>query len=185
MSFELAGYFGVMKTLELISREYWWPQPWKFVKEYSKTCDVCACFKMGHHRPFGLLQPCPHRPWASLSIEFIPDLPLIGGNDLILIFVDQFTKLAQFAPCSKAILGEDLVDIFLKHVIRLHGLPDDISFDQGPQFISHLWKWLLQTFNIFANLLMDKLSGSTRSWNNTFGVHSTINKIIGSTCFQW
>ena len=30
----VAGHFGVHKTIELVSRDYWWPQLWKFVKEY-------------------------------------------------------------------------------------------------------------------------------------------------------
>ena len=38
----LAGHFGVVKTLELISRTYWWPQMWKLVKDFIKTCDICG-----------------------------------------------------------------------------------------------------------------------------------------------
>ena len=45
----LAGYFGVAKTLELICRSYWWPQPWKLVKEFMKACDTCARAKVVHH----------------------------------------------------------------------------------------------------------------------------------------
>ena len=85
-------------------------------------------------------------------MDFITDLPLIGGNDSILVFVNRFTKLAHFTPCSKAILGEGLEDIFLKHVVRLHGLPNDITFDRGPQLVSYFWRRLLETFNISANL---------------------------------
>ena len=57
----LAGHFGIAKTLELISRSYWWPQPWKLVINFVKTC---ARAKAVHHRPYGLLQPLaiPNRP---------------------------------------------------------------------------------------------------------------------------
>ena len=169
----LAGHFGVTKTLELISRGYWWPQPWKFVKEYVKTCDVCTRSKTSHHRPFGLLQPlpCPTRPWASLSVDFITDLPLIGGHDSILVFVDRFTKMAHFAPCSKAISGEGLADMFLKHVVRLHGLPNDITSDRGPQFISHFWQRLLEILNISANL-------STAYHPQTDGQTERVNQVL-------
>ena len=54
----LAGHFGVAKTLELISRSYWWPQPSKLVKQFVKTCYTCACAKAVHHLPYGLLQLC-------------------------------------------------------------------------------------------------------------------------------
>ena len=51
----LMGHFRVAKNLELISQRYWWPQPWNLVKEYIKTCEVCACSKVAYHRPYGLL----------------------------------------------------------------------------------------------------------------------------------
>ena len=37
----LAGHFGRAKTLELISRKYFWNSMRKDVKEYVKTCIVC------------------------------------------------------------------------------------------------------------------------------------------------
>ena len=98
----LAGHFGVAKTLELITRGYWWPQPWKLVKEYIKSCEVCARSKAIHHRPYGLLQPlpCPRRPWASISMDLITDLSLVNSYDSVLVVVDRFTKMTHFTPCS-------------------------------------------------------------------------------------
>jgi hypothetical protein len=37
----LAGHFGQAKTLELVSRKYYWTTMSPEVKEYVKTCDVC------------------------------------------------------------------------------------------------------------------------------------------------
>jgi hypothetical protein len=37
-----AGHFGFNKTMELISRDFWWPQIWKLVKEFIQSCDTCA-----------------------------------------------------------------------------------------------------------------------------------------------
>ena len=150
----LAGHFGVAKTLELITRGYWWPQPWKLVKEYIKSCEVCARSKAIHHRPYGLLQPlpCPRRPWASISMDLITDLPLVNSYDSVLVVVDRFTKMAHFTPCSKTISGEGMVHLLLNNVVRLHGLPDDVISDRGPQFVSHFWQRLLQTLGISVKL---------------------------------
>ena len=86
----MAGHFGVQKTLELVTRRYWWPQLRKFVEEYVRTCDVCCRSKMPRHRPFGLLQPLPtpDGPWKSISLDFITDLPPSEGFDAILTAVD-------------------------------------------------------------------------------------------------
>ena len=169
----LAGHFGVAKTLELVSRGFWWPQPWKFVKEFIKTCDVCARAKVVHHRPYGLLQPLPipNRPWASISMDFITDLPPVNGLDAVLVIVDRFSKMAHFVPCSKAISGKETADLLLKSVVRLHGIPEDITSDRGPQFISHFWKRFLQIFGTSLNL-------STAYHPQTDGQTERVNQIL-------
>jgi hypothetical protein len=51
------GHFGFNKTIKLISRDFWWPQMWKSVKDYVTTCDICSYSKVPRHRPNGLLLP--------------------------------------------------------------------------------------------------------------------------------
>jgi len=38
----LAGHFGMARIHELMSRNYWWPQMNKLLREYVKSCDTCA-----------------------------------------------------------------------------------------------------------------------------------------------
>ena len=104
----LAGHFGVTKTLELLSRGFWWPRPWKCFKIFIKTHDACAHSKAAHHRPCGLLHPhpIPSRPWASISMDFITDLPRVCGHYTVLVIVNRFARMAHFVPCSKTISGE-------------------------------------------------------------------------------
>ena len=37
-----ARHPGENKTLELISRNYWWPRMGHFIRDYVSTCDVCG-----------------------------------------------------------------------------------------------------------------------------------------------
>ena len=107
--FPSAGHFGFNKTMELISRDFWWPQMWKSVKEFVTTCDICSRSKIPRHRPYGLLRPLeiPKKPWTSISIDFIVDLPPSKGFDSIFLVVDQLTKMAHFVPCNKRVTGEE------------------------------------------------------------------------------
>ena len=40
--FLAARHFVFNKTLELVSRDFWWPQMWKDVKEFILSCDICS-----------------------------------------------------------------------------------------------------------------------------------------------
>jgi hypothetical protein len=37
----IAGHAGHFKTLELVSRNYWWPQMSCYISIYVKHCDLC------------------------------------------------------------------------------------------------------------------------------------------------
>jgi hypothetical protein len=57
--FPTVGHFGFNKPMELISRDFWWPQMWKTVKDYVTTCDICSHSKVPCHRSYGLLHLLP------------------------------------------------------------------------------------------------------------------------------
>jgi hypothetical protein len=77
----VAGHPGWAKTLELLSRNYYWPQQRQYVNRYVDHCDTCKRIKLVRHTPFGLLRPLqlPKWPWDSISIDFIMGLPPVGG----------------------------------------------------------------------------------------------------------
>ena len=85
-------------------------------------------------------------------MDFITNLPLVHGYDAVLVMVDRFTKMAHFAPCAKTISVEETIDLFLKNVVWLHGVPDNVTSNRGPQFVSRFWRRLLQTLGTIVNL---------------------------------
>ena len=86
----MAGHFGIAKTMELVKRSFWWPHLQNFVEDYVCTCDTCCRAKIPMPHPYGLLQPLPPptKPWQSISMDFITDLPPSKGFDTILTVVD-------------------------------------------------------------------------------------------------
>ncbi len=52
----LAGHFGIEKTRELITRNYYWPTLQRDVKAYVKGCDICLALKVVCYKPYGDLQ---------------------------------------------------------------------------------------------------------------------------------
>jgi hypothetical protein len=85
-------------------------------------------------------------------MDFVMGLPSSDGFDAIWVVIDRLTKLRHFAPCSTAIDAEGLAELFLANIFRLHGLPDTIVSDRGPQFASRFWKHLCNSLKIEPHL---------------------------------
>ena len=168
----LAGHPGSRKTFHLISRTYWWPSMRTIIDNYVQSCDVCSRAKPIRLKPAGLLQPLPiaPHPWFSISMDLITDLPQTDGFDSILVVVDQFSKMAHFIPCKKTLTSTRLAELFIEHIVCIHGIPNNIILDRGPQFNSQFWKTILSQFNIKCNLssaFHPQLDGQTECTNQT------------------
>ena len=74
----VGGYRGQCKTVELVTRNFWWPGVTKEVKQYVEECDSCQRNKNCTEQPAGKLMPnsIPERPWTYISVDFITKLPL-------------------------------------------------------------------------------------------------------------
>jgi len=62
----LAGHSGRWKKLELVSRNYWWPQMSRYVGRYVSTCDMCLWTKSFRRPLIRELHPLPI-PSATIS----------------------------------------------------------------------------------------------------------------------
>ena len=60
-----SGHLGQDKTLELASRNYFWPRMRQYINKYIQSCDTCTRNKMPRHKPHGPLHPLP----IPLSVE--------------------------------------------------------------------------------------------------------------------
>src|SRR5882724_12531876 len=86
-------------------------------------------------------------------MDFTEGLPLLDGQDTILVVVCHLTKMALFIPTFHEIDAEDLARIFLLQVFAKHGTLTDIVSNRGKHFISRFWWSLCQLLGIKANLL--------------------------------
>jgi hypothetical protein len=87
----------------------------------------------------GFLQllPLSVSPWSSIGIDFITDLPKFKGKDVIMVFVDRFTKFAHFLPLSHPYTVSIVSQYFFEKIYTLHGLPTSIITDRDPIFTTN------------------------------------------------
>jgi hypothetical protein len=172
---DVSGHTGINKTAELLARQFDWPHLRRDVEKYVSTCIACQANKSSNQRPIGLLQPLPipKRRWQVVTMDLITGLPMTrhGQHDAIVVFVDKLSKMVHYAPCTTTVDAPTLAKIFLREVVRLHGVPEIIISDRDPRFTSHFWTALW-------NALGTKLKMSTAYHPQTDGQTENANRTL-------
>ena len=147
---KVAGHPGRWKTLELVSRNYWWPNMSRYIGQYTSTCDLCLRTKVRRQSPTGELHPTPvpEVRWETISVDFIVELPEAHGHDAIMCVVDSLSKRAHFIPTHTTISSLGTARLFLANSWKLHGLPRSVISDRGPQFVSEFTRELYRLLGI-------------------------------------
>jgi len=117
-------------------------------------CDQCQRIKNRAEMPAGKLKPneVPERPWQYISVDFITKLPMSKGHDSILVVCDRFSKMSHFVATTEKTMVEGLARLFRDNVWKLHGLPESMILDIGPQFAAGLTKKLNKMLGIETKL---------------------------------
>jgi hypothetical protein len=58
------------------------------------------------------------------------------GKDAICVVIGRFTKVAHFIPMKQTTSAVDLVSLYIKDVVRLHGVPKSIMSDRDSKFVN-------------------------------------------------
>ena len=150
----IAEYGGQWKTVELVTRNYWWPGVMKEVKQYVKGCDQCQRMKNRVEMPAGKLRPnqVPERLWQHISVDFITKLPVLKGHDSILVICNRFSKMSHFVAMTEKMTAEGLAKLFRDNVWKLHGLLESVILDRGLQFVAGMMKELNKMLGIETKL---------------------------------
>ena len=78
--------------------------------------------------------------WTHLMVDFITKLSLVAGKDVILVVCDKLSKIAHFVAMTEEMMAEGLARLFRDNVWKLHGLPESVISNRGPQFATELMK---------------------------------------------
>ncbi len=169
-----ASHRGIAKTIDLISRNFYWKHMHNDIKQYVHTCISCQQNKNSTHAPLGLLHPIttPESRWHTWTIDFITSLPKTkSGKDCIIVVSDKLSKLSHFISTVTEITAPGTAQLLFDNVVKLHGLPIRIISDRDPRFTSSFWKQLW-------NQLGTKLKMSTAYHPQSDGQTERTNKTL-------
>jgi len=86
-------------------------------------------------------------------VDLITKLLIVAEKDTILVVCNWLSKITHFVATTEGILVERLARLFRDNMWKLHGLPESVMLDRGPQFAAELTKELNRMLGIEMRLL--------------------------------
>ena len=89
--------------------------------------------------------------------------------DSIFVVINRFFKMIHYISCSKTISTKDLIEIFIREMIKLYNVSFLVISDRDSIFISKFWLTLCYCLNIIKNLsttFHSQIDNQTEHQNN-------------------
>jgi len=165
-----AGHGGRWKTVELVTRNYWWPGVMRDMGRYVEGCNLCQMMKNKMEELAGKLKlnEVLEKPWTHLTVDFITKLPVVAEKDAILVVCNRLSKMMHFVATTEGTSAEGLARLFRDNMWKLHGLPESIISDRGLQFAAELMKELNRMLGIetrLSTVFYPQTDGQTEQMN--------------------
>ena len=85
-------------------------------------------------------------------MDFVAGLPLTRRkHDSVWVVVDRLTKLAHFLPVRTDYALDKLVELYIREIVRLHGIPISIILDRDLRLTSRFWRKLQEALGTRLN----------------------------------
>ena len=130
------------KMYQDLKISFWWSGMKRDISEFVTKCLVCQRVKAEHQVPSGLLLSIriPEWKWDRITMDFVVGLPLTGRkHDSVWVIGDRLTKSSHFLPVRTDYSLDKLAELYIKEIVRLHGIPISIISDRDPRFTSRFW----------------------------------------------
>ena len=180
----LAAHPGYQKMFASLKEKFFWPRMKKDALEYCKQCLICQKVKAERVKIPGKLQPLdiPQMKWECISMDFITALPKVTGNfDSIFVVTDKLTKIIHLISTRTTASASDIAQLFVKEIVRLHGIPARIISDRDAKFTSKFWTAMFQSIGTRLNL---SLAYHPETDGQTERVNQVIEDMLRSYCNQ-
>ncbi|KAK7106117.1 hypothetical protein V1264_017410 [Littorina saxatilis] len=123
------GHLGITKCQALARTSVWWPYIASEVEEMVNKCTTCAIHRPEKKEPL-LPSSFPERPWERVGMDFLT----LHGK-VYLSIVDYYSRWVETKLLKSESSAETINQI--KSVFAVHGIPDVVVSDNGPQFSSN------------------------------------------------
>lgn len=145
-----SAHMGIFKTHKRLSQHYFWPNMYEDVKRYVNRCETCKIYKPSNLARPGLMGNPKQvtKPFEAICCDLLGPFPSsTNRNKYLIVCTDYFSKYVLLHPIRVA-TGVAVAKFIEKHVFLVHGVCKYIYIDNGPQYISAVFRQLLHKYNV-------------------------------------
>ena len=105
-------------------------------------------------------------------MDFIGPFPKSQGYDYLWVIICRLTSMVHLIPVNNIVKASKPSSIYIKEVVRLHGLPDSIVSDRDSKFTSRFWREthrILGTKFMMSTAFHPQTDGATEQANRSVG----------------
>lgn len=103
------------------------------IKKYCETCVICKRNKTSRHKLYEKLSFLfiSKFKWIDFTMNFVTNLLESKTRnetiyDSILVVMNRLTKMTHYILVTKTMIAKDLVEIWIRKIIKLHDLSSSI-----------------------------------------------------------
>ena len=147
---DFAGHLGVKKSYHRILRYFFWPGLKSDVVKHCRSCHRCQIVgKPNQVIPPAPLHPIPviYEPFERIILDCVGPLPKSkAGHQFLLTIMCVATRYPEAIPL-RSLKAKPIVKVLIRF-FSTFGLPKVVQTDQGSNFLSCLFKQVLQQLSI-------------------------------------
>ncbi|CAG8555675.1 11033_t:CDS:1 [Paraglomus occultum] len=181
----MAGHFGKERTLMKLQESFWWPRMEDDVNRYIDKCENCQREKKAKRSE-------PLRPIPITGLFEHWGIDLVGpvntsknGHTYMIVAIDYFSKWAEVAALSTKD-ASSVVAFVTRRIICRHGIPSEITTDNGAEFVNSQFESLCKKNRIKqikTTPYHPQGNGLVERYNQT--LVRTLRKILDGGLTEW
>ena len=177
------GHPSAKRTEALIRSRYYWPGMGAQCAEHVAGCHECTLAARPSARPRQPVGPTVgHYPFDVLYADILSmtkthdyDEEKGTGASKLIVFVDSLSRWVEAIPLHKDPTSEQVLDIFMEHVVSRHGVPRRVVTDHGSNLASRLCRLIMKKTEV-------DLSPSTAEHHEAVGLVERVQQtLVGMT----
>ena len=131
-------------TAKLMSKRFVWLGINKDARDWSRSCTACQTSKIHRHTESGTgYFPQPTIRFSHLHVDIVGPLAPSEGYQYLFTSTERSTRWPESVPMTEA-TAHACAEALLYNWVSRFGVPEDITSDRGPAFVSQLWTALAQ-----------------------------------------